>query len=208
MHSSEIDQDSEQISYHLWIGQLMLWIGFLIAAFSAVSKVQQPNKWQTIPWGIYLPSLAMGFAGIVIIKRWSPSSAADDDVAHSQYETAAKNLLRILELIDDATKQTNRPPKETLRWIDEQCTEPLAEFANARQSIANRFNMKVYADVMTEFASAERSINRTWSAAADGYIDEVNQCLEVASQHLRQAHQIMQRAEESELTQEGKTTIR
>ena len=38
-----------------------------------------------------------------------------------------------------------------------------------------------YGEVMTDFAAAERYLNRVWSASADGYIDEVNEYLEKAS---------------------------
>jgi hypothetical protein len=56
--------------------------------------------------------------------------------------------------------------------------------------------MTVYADVMTEFAAAERYINRTWSAAADGYIDEVNASITRANQHLANARKMLAVAEQ------------
>ena len=55
--------------------------------------------------------------------------------------------------------------------------------------------MKVYADVMTEFASAERLVNRTWSAAADGYVDEVATSLQLAGRHLARAKELLAVAE-------------
>ena len=33
---------------------------------------------------------------------------------------------------------------------------------------------RAYADVMSHFAAAERYLNRVWSCAADGYIDEAH----------------------------------
>jgi hypothetical protein len=38
---------------------------------------------------------------------------------------------------------------------------------------------------MTEFAAGERAVNRSWSAAADGYVDEVAVCLEKAELFFR-----------------------
>ena len=43
---------------------------------------------------------------------------------------------------------------DVLRFIDDQCAEPLSDFAESRQALIKRFGMTVYADVMTEFASA------------------------------------------------------
>ena len=45
-------------------------------------------------------------------------------------------------------------------------------FVEARKSIIHRFDMQSYADLMNHFAAAERYLNRSWSASADGYIDE------------------------------------
>ena len=61
-----------------------------------------------------------------------------------------------------------------------------------------RFDLKTYADVMTEFASAERSINRAWSAAADGYIDEINLCIDRSYDHLGQVRDFLEQAEKAE----------
>ena len=198
MHSSDLQTQNKTSSYHVWVGQIILWSGFLTAAFAAVSKIQQPNKWETIPWGIYIPALGIGFAGIMISKARSQSDADALDTDHSAYAIAETNLHLLLALIKDAKQYPDRAPKQTLYWIDEHCANPLAEFANSRQSIANRFGMNTYCEIMTEFASAERSINRTWSAAADGYIDEVNRCIGIANEHLERAEQLLRRAEESE----------
>ena len=40
------------------------------------------------------------------------------------------------------------------------------------------FGLQAYADVMSDFASAERYLNRAWSASTDGYIDEVMRSLD------------------------------
>ena len=44
---------------------------------------------------------------------------------------------------------------------------------------------------MTQFASAERFVNRAWSAAADGYTTEAADSLQRAQDHLNQASQLM-----------------
>ena len=51
---------------------------------------------------------------------------------------------------------------------------------------------------MTEFAAAERYVNRSWSAAADGYVDEVAASLDKADQHLKNAQELLRAAEEGQ----------
>ncbi|MEM7317340.1 MAG: hypothetical protein AAF497_29800, partial [Planctomycetota bacterium] len=91
---------------------------------------------------------------------------------------------------------SNTPaPNELLNVIDGQCSDRFSEFVEARQALVKRFSLRVYAEVMTEFASAERYVNRCWSAAADGYVDEVAASLTRASRHLAQARELLQAAE-------------
>jgi hypothetical protein len=40
---------------------------------------------------------------------------------------------------------------------------------------------------MNYFATAERYLNRVWSASADGYIDEVNEYMERSEQQFEEA---------------------
>jgi hypothetical protein len=56
--------------------------------------------------------------------------------------------------------------------IDARLPEEILAFAEARQTIAHAWGATVYADVMSHFAAGERYMNRVWSAAADGYVDE------------------------------------
>jgi hypothetical protein len=71
--------------------------------------------------------------------------------------------------------------------IDRELVDDLGRFAELRESIIPEFGLDHYAQVMTEFALAERTVNRAWSASADGYVDEVQACLERATQHLAAA---------------------
>jgi len=54
----------------------------------------------------------------------------------------------------------------------------------------HRFGLPAYAGIMTEFATAERSINRAWSASADGYIDEVWLSLDRAQRRMHRAKEL------------------
>ncbi|HMB54361.1 MAG TPA: hypothetical protein VKU40_13665, partial [Thermoanaerobaculia bacterium] len=63
----------------------------------------------------------------------------------------------------------------------------LAAFAEARESIAYRYGLAAYGEVMSHFASGERYLNRVWSASTDGYIDEAHDYLVRAKEQFEEA---------------------
>ncbi len=65
--------------------------------------------------------------------------------------------------------------------LDRSLPEHLNAFAEARETIVHKYGLQNYARIMNHFAAGERYLNRVWSASADGYIDEVNTYLEMAS---------------------------
>ncbi len=63
----------------------------------------------------------------------------------------------------------------------------IAAFIGARPELTARLGMGAYARLMDAFASAERQINRAWSAAADEVEAEAIVCLDDASDLLRES---------------------
>ncbi len=68
---------------------------------------------------------------------------------------------------------SRKPGPETL-------ADDLRIFGDGRGSIVAEHGLQKFADVMSKFAAGERTIHRTWSAAADGYLDEAAICIERA----------------------------
>ncbi|MDA7859315.1 hypothetical protein N9B05_05785, partial [Mariniblastus sp.] len=95
------------------------------------------------------------------------------------------NLEGMLESIDEL------PPSQITARIDEQLADDFREFADGRNLITTEYGLDVFADVMTQFASGERSVNRAWSAAADGYIDEAETCLKRGRDMLQEAQRLL-----------------
>lgn len=178
------------------LGHFCLWTGFLAAAFVSVCRLEQvDDKWSTIPWMWYALSMIVGVVGIGLLRSSNRHADADDIRTEAEYSVIRKSLETVTAITDRLCAQTSHIPTEVLRCIDDECAEPFADFADARQALVKRFGLKVYADVMTEFASAERYVNRSWSAAADGYIDEVAASLKRANAHLHKAKQLLRAAE-------------
>jgi hypothetical protein len=177
-------------------GQFLLWAGFLAAAYSAVCRLEQADdKWATIPWPWYAAGMLMGITGIVLLRLAMRQGHSDDAKTAAEYSVVRQSLETISIVVGRLCDQTEHLPSAVLRCIDDQCAEPFTAFADSRSSLVRKFGLKVYADVMTEFASAERYVNRSWSAAADGYIDEVKASLLRANLHLQKANELLTRAE-------------
>ncbi|MCA9011653.1 MAG: hypothetical protein KDB01_17995 [Planctomycetaceae bacterium] len=179
-----------------FLGQLLLWAGFMAAAYSAVCRLEQAaDKWATIPWLWYATGMLVGITGIVLLRLAMRQDHSDDAKTAAEYSVVRQSLETIAIVIGRLCEQTEHQPSAVLRCIDDQCTAPFTAFADSRSSLVRKFGLKVYADVMTEFASAERYVNRSWSAAADGYIDEVKASLLRANLHLQKAKELLTRAE-------------
>lgn len=177
------------------LGHLLLWIGFLAGSFVSLSRLEQDGaKWSTIPWLWYGLAGGVGIVGIVLLRRANRHSASDHAKTEAEYSVIEQSLAKVTEIVDRLCQDCSHPGW-VLRCIDDECVEPLADFADARQALVKRFGLNVYAEVMTEFASAERYINRSWSAAADGYVDEVAKSLERAQQHLIRAQGLIKEAD-------------
>ena len=183
------------------LGHVLLWGGFLAAAYVSVSQLENPSdKWATIPWLWYCLSMLVGIAGIAILRYAARRDEANDENTEAEYSVVSDSLQNLAETVGRLCGQNELQLSEVVRAIDDECAERFSSFADSRQSIVRRFGLKVYADVMTEFASAERYVNRCWSAAVDGYIDEVTASLQRANRHLEKAMTLMSDAERAAIT--------
>lgn len=176
---------------------VLLAVGFFAAAFAAVYRLEDPdNKWMTVPWWLYFSALAIGIVGIVFIRKKGPPSEEDDKKSEAGVDILRSSLTTLNQNINELAKtQEDRSPNEIVQYIDDKLTDPFGEFADSRKAMVDQFGLQVYADVMTQFASGERFTNRAWSAAADGYVDEVRSSLERAQSHLQLANDLLTKAQ-------------
>ena len=172
------------------VGQVLLWIGFLGGAYVSVCRMERTDSpWSTIPWDWYALCVGVGTVGVVLLRRDKMYRRALSAASETSLESVRGKLQEIEEQITALVGQLDEMTcEEVLTFIDDRCVPVFAEFADGRTVIANRFGTSVYAEVMTEFASGERYVNRAWSAAADGYVDEVVDCVRAAQQFLHAAN--------------------
>ena len=171
------------------VGHVLLWLGFLAGAFVAVRSVEvEGAPWSTVSWPAYGLALFVATAGVVVLRATKTAVG----VASAEEAKAIDRLEAILARLQSTVEQWSSQSDEINVYefhgmIDETLAEDLGQFADLRETMIPEFGLDHYARIMTEFALAERTLNRTWSASADGYVDEVRTCLSRAKAHLTAA---------------------
>jgi len=164
------------------IGYLLIIIGFLSAAFVSVRQELAVN------WIYYTSALVIGALGVFCVRLSHYRSRHSKDKIASSLNDVENAISGIVDNITNLNAQKEAINTYDVRYrIDELFNADFEKFVDARESIAHRFGLQSYADVMNHFAAAERYLNRVWSASADGYIDEVNTYLDKAQQQFAEA---------------------
>jgi hypothetical protein len=159
------------------LGFLMVTAGFIGASLAAVVNAD------TVQWLGYIPALALGIAGVVIIKVDQHKHSKTEHHVAAKIETVEGSLEKIVTNIKQLDSDKESIYTYDVRHkIDELFVDDLETFVDARQSIGHRYGLAAYGEVMNSFAAGERYLNRVWSASADGYIDEVNTYIEKAKE--------------------------
>lgn len=155
------------------------------------------SLWKAVYWPGYLMSIAIGISGAILIRS-SGRGATDTDL-HRQagleqmfatLQTLNTQIDRLIEALPQLA------PEETVTWIDTHCAPLCADFADNRELMKSAFGLNGFAAVMSDFASGERFLNRVWSAAADGYMEEAWRSLRTSQQFFHAAALQMQQRKE------------
>ncbi len=165
------------------IGFVLMSLGFLAGSLALVFH---PDRLATVPYAIAFVVTAIG-AGLLRLGQ-AKTSGETEKVA-SDIETLRTSLGALVKKVEDlnASDRSGEKLFDVCKRIDGECMDPINNFVDAREAISARFGLAKYAEMMDSFALGERALNRAWCASADGYIDEVNLCLERAEKHLGKA---------------------
>lgn len=165
-----------------YLGYLLITLGFLVGAYLTVTDVE------SVPWNYFGAALLVGVMGVALVQTSIRSRSRSRETIHSSIRKLDKALVEIV------AKATNLDQeKESINVydihtrIDDLFMVDLDIFVENRESIGHAFGLQAYADVMTQFATGERYLNRCWSASTDGYVDEVNTYLTRAQEHFAEA---------------------
>jgi hypothetical protein len=164
------------------IGFLLLISGLVLAAFATALDVV------STAWSWFIPAALIGIAGVGIVKHDARGEARSESVLSANRQELTESLGNIVKAIDEIGARKESIGIDALRdEIDRRLRTDLRRFADARESMIHLYSLQTYADIMSEFASGERYINRVWSASADGYVEEAHAYLERAAAQFRHA---------------------
>ena len=158
-------------------GFILVAVGFLGGALaSVVSETEVHWVWLAVAVGV-------GVVGVILVRVGHKSEAHAVERLTFDMQAIDRSLRRIVENITALNRQKQSIDTYDVRHrIDELFPSDLSDFVSARRSIAHVHGLAAYAEVMSDFAAGERYLGRAWSASADGYIDEVNACLDRAGE--------------------------
>ena len=168
-------------------GFVMITVGFLAGSYLAVERAEG------VPAGEYLLMLAVGAAGVALVRVAAHREARHEDVVAANIYAIETSLASIVEKIEALDRDKESIDVYELRHeIDRRFPDDLDAFVQARESIAHSFGLNAYADVMNPFAAGERYLNRVWSTSTDGYVDEAHACLAKSHAQFQTALEVFQ----------------
>ena len=154
--------------------------------------VELPKRWTTVPWLWYGLAFAVGVAGVVLLRMESKASESDTVSVESEMATISSSIQVLKSNLGDLKEQLpTMEPRDVVHFIESECSPAYADFADARNGIRHKYGLQTFADIMTQFSSGERMTNRAWSAAADGYMEEVKNCIELACTYINNTSQMI-----------------
>jgi hypothetical protein len=170
------------------IAYVLLCGGFLAGAYATALDIDNVN------WTLFGIAAIAAIAGVIIAKQADRATATSGSVLETNRNELNDSIGNIVGDLGEMAAGTSARG-ETLRdWIDEKLRPDLRRFVDARQSMVHLYGLQTYADIMSEFASGERYINRVWSASADGYDGEAETYLGKAAEQFRTTQSRLQSA--------------
>ncbi len=162
----------------------MSWTLFLLGTLiAAATGAHLPPIWPLFAVGI-----ALALVGAILLRRIAATGVGDGD---GEGIGSVPELQAALQgLHDTVVTLAAQEPGEGMRaGLEQTLLESLVPALEARSLLASAHGVEAYARVFTPVATAERCLNRAWSASADGVPDEATSELSKAVAHLAHAIQ-------------------
>ncbi len=163
------------------------------------SLIQQRTKrvaslWPTVNWFVYGPALVVGIVGVVLLRKTAQKSVDVEFARTTGLDPLRQSLTQLIAEVQQLEGQMpGMTPESVVAYIDERCVEHCNSFADQREHLKSAFGLIGFGEVMSEFASGERFLNRVWSAAADGYMEEAYRSVQTSLSFFQAAQRQLDR---------------
>jgi hypothetical protein len=148
----------------------MIIVGFLAASYATLLDADGVN------WVMFVPTFIVSAIGVALARTATRRRAVHADLVAANIDDIDTSLTRLAENVARLNREKESIHTYDMRHrIDELLLDDINMFVDARETIATKYGLHEYADIMSHFASGERYLNRVWSCSADGYIDEVRE---------------------------------
>lgn len=164
-------------------GSVLFTLGIIIA-ISGAAKPPAPGETFPDTFPVFIAGFLAAVAGVEIwwghrtILRLLAGDADDDApdnplVALGQLVPALRDFHADIDTLDAADIEER---------VEKISTDYIAPFVEGRQLLIDRLGLKEGSNLLVTAATGERMLNRTWSAAADGHLEEArNSCQEAVA---------------------------
>jgi hypothetical protein len=174
---------------------LLITVGTIGATVGVARTIPSVSGWQSawqVQGTLTILSLATMLAGIVIQRRGQGSRVSSPD-SGGTFQQACAALERLQTATTQLESTLDQCDLESLHQaLEEIVSGPIADFVENRTAISDRHGLGNYAAVMGPFATAERYLNRAWSASVDGYWHEAAEYVRRASRPLAEARAVLE----------------
>ena len=159
----------------------------LIVSICAAAKLPADGATYPSTWGVFLAFTALSVTGLAL-WRWKPHQPQDTVSGTASSLRPQIDIQATLSgLIQQADSILQQQPFASLETIDTLLQAHVLPLGEARQQILDQLGLKDGAELLVTMAYGERMYNRTWSALADGHLDEAHQVFHDGTEAFREA---------------------
>lgn len=161
-------------------GLAMITLAFLVGAYLTVLHPTEVN------WLWFVPVVLLGFVGVFLVRAADRDSAAHGETLKANVAQLELSIACVVEEV--ARLEADKDDMHVYTFpaaIDDRVVEHLNRFVDVRDTMKTAYGLPVFAAVMGPYAGGERYLNRVWSAAADGYVDEAHEYIGRALEQFR-----------------------
>ena len=153
-----------------------------------ITKEFRFDRWEHRWW--FLIGVGIMAAGVALMRADKPVISEDPAGGTGLPGPAALKAMveKLTSAVEELSGRVDSMNGEEIRGALDPLFDQYGQpFVEGREVITSTYGGAVFAQIMGPFASAERRLNRSWSAAVDGYLEESQEQLKAAVPYLREA---------------------